>query len=155
MQFGENWVYQKGHRIKDGYYASTDVEFILADFDMYVDHWTKLADFQNLTVRTASFSLKDAQKYRDKIRSKAIANAKDKAQNMAAVLGAEIGQVLAVTEQSGSGREPVVYARGLQSASLEAGGGGGQAAAPGEIQIEAYVRVVFALVPGSGGKNGD
>lgn len=98
MEFGINQEYTSGSWIKSGYYAKTDVSFKITDFELYKKLWLGLAGIQGVSVQNVSCDHSKRIDYRNETRRKALQAAKDKAGEMAKVLGAEIGEPLLVEE---------------------------------------------------------
>jgi uncharacterized protein YggE len=83
-----------------------------------------------------SFTVSDDQKWQSEAREKAMADARSRAGELAGLAGAELGDVLSISEVIGGG---VVMAY----AERAMGGGGG--IAPGEMEMTTQVQVTFAL----------
>jgi uncharacterized protein YggE len=98
MEFGINQEYTSGSWVKSGYYAKTDVSFKITDFAFYKKLWSGLAGIQGVSVQSVSYDHSKRIEYRNETRRKALQAAKDKAGDMAGVLGAEIGEPLLVEE---------------------------------------------------------
>jgi uncharacterized protein YggE len=84
-----------------------------------------------------NFTVSDDQKWQSQAREKAMADARARAAEFAALSGAQLGEVLSVSEIIG-GNVYMSYAeRGM--------GGGGGGLAPGELEMSTQVQVTFAL----------
>jgi len=82
-----------------------------------------------------SFTVSDDQKWQSEARTKAMADARSRASELAGLAGADLGQVLSVSEVIGGG--VIAYA------DRAMGGGGG--VAPGELEMNTQVQVTFTL----------
>jgi uncharacterized protein YggE len=145
MRFGENWAYRDSNRVKEGYYAATEVMFRLTEMDRYDDFWMKLSEYNHVGIKSVSFEISDETKYHAELRQRALLAAKEKAEQMAGVLDSGIGEPLVIEETP--------FASGLQYESARmmatedvAMGGGQSAVAPGRITLEAQVTVVYRLI---------
>jgi uncharacterized protein YggE len=83
-----------------------------------------------------SFTVSDDQKWQSQAREKAMADARARAAEFAALGGVQLGEVLSISEVIGGN----VY---LSYAERGMGGGGG--IAPGELEMSTQVQVTFAL----------
>ena len=83
-----------------------------------------------------SFTVSDDQKWQGEARKKAMADARDRAGELAQLAGVELGHVLSISEVIGGG--PVI-------AYAERAMGGGGGIAPGELEMTAQVQVTFAI----------
>jgi len=90
-----------------------------------------------------NFTLEDSTKFEADARTKAVANAKARAEELAKLAGVKVGQVVEVSEViTGS---PLTLQYGLASAKLGMGGGGPGAVSPGEVEVTVQVQVVYAI----------
>lgn len=145
MQFGENWAYRNGTRVKEGYYAATDITFKLSDMDQYADVWMTLSEHDELNVTNVTFEISDEEIYFQGLRRKALLAAREKAGEMADTLGTDIGEPLVIEEEIPSSARP--YAASYQLKRTEADAlGGAQAVAPGKITLQKRVTVIFRLI---------
>ena len=92
-----------------------------------------------------AYSLKNRTAARNEALQKAMTDAREKAQLMAATLGEEIGQVLTIGEQSLSAPQPVVRMAQAEMRVAKDAAPEPDAYAAGEIEVRAVVQVVFAL----------
>ena len=92
-----------------------------------------------------NFGLSDEKKARDALLEEALANAKAKAERMAAALGAKLGKPLSIAEVGGNSPQPV---RPMMARMAMAGGMAKEASPElpsGEVEINEQVQVIFAL----------
>lgn len=145
MRFGENWAYRNSSRVKEGYFATTEIVFRLTEMDRYDDFWMKLSEYDHVSINTVNFEISDDEKLYPELRRRALISAKKKAERMARVLDSEIGEPLVIEEgfpASGSRSEST-----RMLAMDEASGGGGQSAvAPGQITLQEQVTVIYRLI---------
>jgi uncharacterized protein YggE len=91
-----------------------------------------------------NFSLDNSSAAESSARQKAVANAQEKAKELASLNGVEVGNVISVSEViGGSG---AYYSGGLADMASRAGlGGGGGPISPGELQLKMQLQVVYEL----------
>lgn len=146
MTFGENWVQRDRTRYKEGYTASTHLTFTSTDLDAYTRMWVLLAGFEGLEVNSVSYDYADRIAVQDETRREALRAARTKAADLAAVLGAALGEPLHIVEQGSRVRPLPMYSN--KSMRMEAdAGGAAPAQAPGQITIRMGIEAVFRLVP--------
>jgi uncharacterized protein YggE len=148
MQLGENWTQSQGPRVRDGYFASTDVSFTLTSLDDYAAVWTGLAALPGVTVHHVELGLADRIPHQNAARLAAVKAARDKAQAIADALGARLGEPLFVEEELlDGGRQPRLA---FSNVAMSAGGpgDGGEFVAPGTISVQVRVRAAFRLLTG-------
>lgn len=141
MQLSEHWVYRNNSRKKQGYFASTSIRFVSNSFDDYVDYWTRLAAFKTVSVSSVVFGVSKRKEIEEEVKVLAIENARKKARQFAAALGAEIKAPLLIEEL---GDQNSFSARPVRAALMESDGGQAPVS-PGTQMIQAQVKVVFSL----------
>jgi len=152
MEFGEHMVDRGRQRVKEGYEATTEATFALADLAKYKDVWLRMADTSGLTVRSVSYDLSKRIELQKETRRKALLAAREKAGVMAETLDAKVGEVLSISEdlaaaEGWNGGNGIFNS--VAQASSVAGNGdgeGGDVIAPGTIPIRIRVQVSFRLV---------
>ena len=87
-------------------------------------------------VHGVSFTVSDESVWQNQSRAEAMADARERAQELADLAGVELGQVLTVSEIIGGVQFPGLMARPM-------GGGGG--IAPGELELRTQIQVMFAV----------
>jgi len=149
MEFGVNQEYISGSWTKSGYYAKTDVSFTVTNLELYEKLWLGLAGIQGVSVQNISYDHSKRIDYRNETRRKALQAAKDKAGEMAKVLGAEIGEPLLVEEDL-SVNEGWWIGQNYVGNNLQTVGNAKPEApeqlSPGTIPIRARVKVSFRLL---------
>jgi len=147
MQLGENWKYSRGERTRDGYYASTDVQFTLVDLAKYASLWIGLSGIQGVLVSEVSLEHSDQIQFQNDARTKAVLAARDKAKAIAETLGARIGEPL-IVEEDLSAVEGYRSQIPITTNTVRMEGDPGsidQSLAPGSIPIRARVKALFRL----------
>lgn len=97
-----------------------------------------------------NYELSNRSEIRDEALRKAALAARDKAELLATTLGARLGPVHRIDEQSFDFREPSPRMAMAKVATDEAASGEPEAYAAGEIEVRAQVQVVFNLLAGAG-----
>ena len=144
MQLGENWDYSRSERRRNGYYASTDVQFTLVDLARYASLWIGLSGIQGVLVNEVSLDHADRIQFQNDARIKAVLAARDKAKAMAETLDARIGDPLIVEEEL-EGYQSQAPSN-LNSVQMQGDPGSVDISlAPGSIPIRARVKVLFHL----------
>ena len=92
-----------------------------------------------------SYELKDRVEARNEALSKALNDARGKAQLMASTLGEELDHVLTIGEQSFDFPRPMIRMAQAEAMMAKDAAPEPEAYAAGEIEVRATVRVVFAL----------
>ncbi len=142
MQLNENMVYRNKSRLREGYFAFTNINFKTTEFHNYLKHWEQLANFNNLTINSVAFALSNRLAIQDETRVGAVKNAKEKAVSLAGALGAQVLEPLLIEEIdsfSGTPRSAVF--------SMEAAGArdNGLSISPGQETVRARVKTVFRI----------
>ena len=144
MRFGENWNYRNSSRVKEGYFAATDITFKLTELDRYGDFWIKLSGYEHLSINNVTYEISDEEPYFQKLRQEALLTAREKAHRMAQTLDADIGEPLAIEEETAAPESPYESVRML---SVNAGAQEGKTAlAPGKIALHCRVIVTYRLI---------
>lgn len=148
MQLGEKWSEVRGSSVREGYFASTDVDFTLADFTKYSALWIGLSTFPTVTVREIDMDHTDRVRFQNEARVQAVLAARDKAQGIAEALGARLGEPLIVDEDL-SATEGWWTRASTTNVAVSVGEAAGvdESLAPGSITVRARVRAVFGLLP--------
>ena len=94
-----------------GYEASQSLRVKVRDLEKVGDVLTAATDNGANQAGGVTFNLEDPEAKKDEARTEAIANAKKKAEELAAQLGQELGDVQSFNESGGGGYPPVMYAR--------------------------------------------
>jgi len=141
MNFRENWSFKAGTRVKNGYIATSSINFKVTDFDKYNKLWTGLSKIDGLSVNNVNYNHSDRKELQKECLKKALIAAKEKASFIATTLDEKIGRVLKVVESGENGHpRPMIHAMSARS------GDQNQAIAPGEITITKKVSATFMLL---------
>lgn len=149
MQLGENWSSERGSLQRDGYFASTDVSFTLADFTKYSSVWIGLSGLPSVSVRRVDMDHSDRIRFQNEARVKAVRAARDKAQGIAEALGLRLGAPLIVDEDLSVSEYAWSRNATLSNVETSVGEPAGveEYLAPGSIPIRARVKAMFRLLP--------
>lgn len=142
-RIGERWGHQNGVRFRDGFATSSAITFKLTDFSRYPYLWEKLTGFKGMNIRDVAYGYSKKKEARDKARTLALNNARNKARQMAETLECRIGSPLVIEAFDDGGG--MMRKNVMMAAEADMGGRGRQSFAPGRIKIEAKVRTVFSL----------
>ncbi|MBM9616949.1 SIMPL domain-containing protein [Desulfobulbus rhabdoformis] len=148
MQFGENWGYKNNSRVREGYFASTQVSFTLTAFDKYKKLWSGLANIKNVSIENVSYDHSQRIEFHSKTRGKALLAAKEKAITMANALNASIAEPLLIEEDLSFDKIPMnqnILIVNEASSRDEPHSLGGSFAL-GKIPIRARVKVAYRLI---------
>ncbi len=124
-----------------GYRVSNQVQFKIRDIAKVSDVLDHAIAAGATDLRGISFTVSDMSKAKDAARAEAVSDARRRAETYAKAAGAQIGQVIAITESGQSPPRPMAFAASERMA----------AAAPpiavGETTLRVGVSVSFELVP--------
>ncbi|MGJ8691680.1 MAG: SIMPL domain-containing protein [Thalassotalea sp.] len=143
MKFGEKTKYVQNNRINDGYFATTNVQFTLVDFEKYQQVWQTMSEIKGLSINAVNFDYSKRKVLQSEMRLKALINARDKAEQMAETLNVTIAEPIAIYE-SNSGFNPEHKMR-VQAMAQDTSQNG-SAIEAGKISISSQVEVEFKLV---------
>lgn len=144
MQLQDNYVYRNNSRLKDGYFAHTQISFETTEFETYLSYWKKLSAFKDLTIDNVSFDITNRIEIQHKTRIAAAIKAKEKAINLAAAMDTRLVEPLLIEEIGSSFPSP----RNTVVAMEMAGGSRGQSPiSPGKQKVRATVRTIFRIAP--------
>ena len=122
----------------DGYQVSNQVEILVRDLSALGDLLDKLVALGANRMHGLSFEVSEAETLKDEARKQAVANARRRAELLAAAAGAEVGDVMAISEE--------VHYGGPRP--MAAPGAGRMAAVPieaGTSTLEARVTLTWKL----------
>jgi len=130
-----------GTRGEISYRVSNQVNVTIRDLDTVGDVLDAAMEAGANNIYGVTFSLDDNTAAQSDAREEAVANAEDKAQELAKLTGLKLGNVVSVSEVIGGDS----YWAGVNAASMSMGGGGGPIA-PGELEVSVHLQIVYATV---------
>jgi uncharacterized protein YggE len=92
-----------------------------------------------------SFQVADIEKYKTQARKLAVNNAKQKATALTTELGAKVGRVYSINENTTGGRPMPMYAEAAMMKTMDSAGGEGPTIAGGEVIVTSTVSVSFII----------
>lgn len=102
----------------DGYRVVNQVQVLARDLDRLGEVLDKLVSLGATDMGGLSFEVSEAETIRDEARKQAVANALRRAKLFAAAAGAEVGEVLLISEGGAEGPRPVAMARMMKAESV-------------------------------------
>ncbi len=142
MEFGENWEYRSGTRVKEGYYAQTFITFSMTDFNVYKELWLGLSRFDSVSVLNVSYDHTERIRYQNETRVNALLAAKEKAGLLAKSIGSEIAEPLLI-EEEWTGDDVRLK---VNVAEARFDGSDTPSVSPGLISITMRIKAAFRLV---------
>jgi len=130
-----------GTRGEISYRVSNQVNVTIRDLDKVGSVLDAAMEAGANSIYGVTFSLDDNTPAQSDARKKAVANARDKAQELAKLTDLKLGNVVSVSEVIGDNS----YYAGVNAASMSMGGGGGPIA-PGELEVSVHLQIVYATV---------
>jgi uncharacterized protein YggE len=149
MRLGENSEYRNDSWVKEGFRASTDVAFVLKHPERYPNLWVGLSKIPGVSIDATIWDSSRRIELQNRARLDAVAAAREKASDMAAVLAVRIHEPLAIEEvptSNGGSQSIREVGNRLTPVSSESEESAGPAA-PGAIKITARVWVSFRIAP--------
>jgi uncharacterized protein len=140
MNLTENWNYNTGKRVKEGYVANTQIQFRSDDLKQYSSLWSGLSELEGISIEMTHFDSSKRLSIQSETRTLALKAARQKAQNMAAALDVKIGKPILIEEFEM--HDDVRIQPMMESKMMAANDA---IVAPGQLEIRMQVRVVFAL----------
>jgi uncharacterized protein YggE len=144
-----SYDYNDGRQRLRGYEATQSLRVKVRDLDAVGDVLTAATDNGANQAGGVSFTLEDPDAKKDEARTEAIADAKKKAEELAAQLGQELGDVQSFSENGGGWYPPVYMARdayGTGGASPESAMADGKAVMPaGDQDLTVNVTITYEL----------
>lgn len=146
LQLAEDLEFRNGTRTRKGYYASTSISFESKTLDAYRSLWMGLSKLTAVSVNGVSFDTSQRIRHQNNARVQAVQAARDKASQMAAVLGNELANPLMIEEEpSLQDDRRSMLANTRMSRVAADSSAGGPSLSVGTIPIRARVKVVFSL----------
>lgn len=145
MSLSENRVYRDNNWLKDGYVAETSIAFTLRDPAQNQDIWLGLSQLADVSVNGVSWDIADRIPLQERARADAMTAGKAKAQQLAAGLASSLAEPLVIEEIPVD--DPIAVRYAVNAMAKGSGGGSPEeSAAPGELTVQARVKLVFRLV---------
>jgi uncharacterized protein len=129
-----------GTRGEMAYRVSNQVNVTIRDLDSVGAVLDAAMEAGANSIYGVTFSLEDKKSAQSDARAEAVADATDKAEELAELTGLMLGNVVSVSEVIGGGG----YYGGVYETA--AGMGGGGPIAPGELEVSVQLQVVYATV---------
>lgn len=145
MSLGDNKEHRNGDWVNDGYVATTKVSFQVTDLSQYRALWIGLTKLKGVSIDRVNYLSSKRIQVRAETRLKALQAARDKANSMAAALGARAAEPMAIDENSST---VMWMENGNNRASIdgEENPDASSSVALGRIPITVSVNVTFRLV---------
>lgn len=124
------------------YRVSNMVNVTIRDLEKVDDVLDAVIEAGANNIWGVSFSLEDPKVAQEEARSKAIADARERAKALAELSGVTLGPVLSVSEVIGGGAVPVPVAM-VERAAVSGGG----PISPGELEVTYQVQVSYFITP--------
>jgi len=102
----------------DGYSVTNEVQVVVRNLDKLGDILDRLVTAGANQTAGLSFEVSQSETLLDEARTQAVANALRRAKLYAAAAGAEVGEVLSITEGGTPGPRPVLMARAMKSEAV-------------------------------------
>ena len=120
------------------YHVTNQVDVTVRDVNQLGDVLDKAVAAGANNIYGVNFSVEDTAKLEADARTKAVADAKSRAENLAQLNGVQLGEVLTVSEVIGASAYPMAYdAKGM--------GGGGTPVQPGELEMSMSIQITYAV----------
>jgi hypothetical protein len=136
------YQYSAGKSTIIGYEVTQTLEVKIRDLNKVGDILGQAASLGANQVGALNFTFDDPEKLQSEARQKAIANAKQKAQDLAGSLGVQLGEIVSFTESVSGEPNPIYYA----TEKMGMGGGG---AVPeiqtGQNEIQVNVTLAYEI----------
>jgi len=147
LSLNPSYDWNEGRRIDEGFEANQSLVVKVRDLK-------KISEVLDAAIKSGAnqagsvnFTIDDPENLRAEARAKAIANAKEKAEKLAADLGVTLGRMQGFWEEQGYNAP--MYARNVMMDSAEGMGGGGAPMAPplpaGEQEVVVSVNLTYKL----------
>lgn len=132
-----NYSYENNKSGITGYNGNANITITVKKIELVSNVIQLATDSGANQIQGARFTVKDPAKYREEARTKAIANAKEQAQKLAASLGIKLGKITNIIENSDN-VPPIIYDRQMMA--------GGGAAAKQSADIEPGSQTITSIV---------
>jgi uncharacterized protein YggE len=144
MEFGENWNYRNGNRLKEGYFARTYISFSMTDFSKYEKIWLGLAAINDVSVLNVDYDHTERIHIQNETRIKALQEAKNKAAILAESIGSKTAEPIVIEEEWGGDDVIVNSTRALEATTFS--NRENASVSPGLISVRMKVKASFRLI---------
>ncbi len=135
-----------GRTTPDFYMAHKTMTFVLTKLDKFDEVISGLYGVGINRVDGISFRVSDVEKHKVAARKKAVSDAKSKAAALTAELGAKVGKVYSISENTdGGGPRPLYAQQNMMMRDAAMSEAGGPSIAGGEVVITSTVNVSFVI----------
>ncbi len=124
------------------YHVNNNVMVTIRDLDKVATTLGAAIEAGANNINSVNFSVADPNPLRSEAREKAVDNALAEAQELAALHGVEVGQVVSISEVISGG---AYYVRELSAVAPGLGGGGAGPISPGEVDLSVQLQVTYAI----------
>lgn len=144
MRYQPNFDYiQNEGRVFRDFSASVTLTFRTENFKDIQKVLGLAIDYGVKEIRPVQYSVKNPAEHAGKARQQAIANARQKAEELAKSAGADIGQVVTITEGSSGGPAPRMAVRAVQQEASAADSFA--KVSPNEVSLSSQITVTWEL----------
>jgi len=98
ITLGKNYEYKNSERIQKGFFTEVNVSFLLKDLSKYYEITNKLSSGKSFDNINSNYAVSDYELQNKLAYQKALKAAKEKAENMAIIMGLKLGDVLEIDE---------------------------------------------------------
>ncbi|WP_162426573.1 SIMPL domain-containing protein [Pontibacter pudoricolor] len=134
-----------GRTTPDAYTAQKTMTVLVRKLNKFDELMAGLYGAGVNRVEGVSFQVADLEKYKAEARKKAVNNAKQKATALTNELGAKVGRVYAINENTTGGRPVPMYAEAAMMKAQDSAGADGPTIAGGEVIVTSTVSVSFII----------
>jgi uncharacterized protein YggE len=120
------------------YHVTNQVDVTVRDVSQIGEVLDKAVAAGANNVYGVNFSVEDTSKLETDARTKAVADAKSRAAELAQLNGLQLGEVLSVSEVIGGSAYPMDY-------GVKGMGGGGTPVQPGELEMSMSIQITYAV----------
>lgn len=130
---------------KNYYMATQTISITLRDLSTYDVLMDELVKAGVNRVNGVTFQSSEIEKLKSEARVMAVVDAKKKAEDFANALGQKVGKAIVITDNSSPIYNPPYYRANVMMMEAKADGGSGETLSVGEIEINTFVNITFAL----------
>jgi hypothetical protein len=143
IRVNKNYRYDENEKVKE-FSVENYITFTLKDISKYYDITTELIKIEHVSITYSNFDYSNIIETRKHARGNALIAARDKAEEMAQVLGLDMGKPILISEEQVYDYYPnpfnAVNQQGTQNYTSSYG------LQEGTINVEAKVRVIFEII---------